>query len=109
VFRELLTKIWWTYDPTESGFSQAYHWLNLLEAVAWCLIAAWIVGRYARRRRSPLELAYAASFLTFAWSDFREAETLDTWLILFKGVNLVVILSLRRAVLRRFYPETRAF
>lgn len=106
---ELLSRTWWTYDPAETGYSPLYHGFNLLEGAAWCIVAGLILLRCFRRQRSGLEILYAASFLTFAASDFREAYVLDTPLILAKGGNLIAIALLRQAVLRRFYPESRTF
>lgn len=100
---------WWTYDPAEAGFAQVYHGFNLVEGLAWCVVATLIVVRFSQYRKSFVEVVYAASFATFGWSDFREAHSLDSWLILLKGANLAIILLLRRHVLRRFYPQSHTF
>jgi hypothetical protein len=54
-------------------------------------------------------LAYGIAFLTFGLSDFREAYSLQSWLILFKGANLAALIWLRWQVLRRYYPQSRTF
>jgi hypothetical protein len=105
-----LLKTWWAYDaaPTET-FSQIHRTINLIEGTVWCLLAVLVLLRFARQRNSGLELLYAAAFLTFGLSDFREAVALQTRLIVAKGVNLVALVWLRRTVLRRYYPTSRTY
>jgi hypothetical protein len=103
----LVTHVWWRYDSASDWYAQPYHWLNLVEGCLWLVCAALVIGRYLRHRRSPLELAYAAAFFAFGLSDFREAYVLESWLIGAKGVNLAILLLLRRTVMRRFYPDRR--
>lgn len=105
----LITRVWWTFDPTEDWYSQPYHWINLIEGCAWLVFSALVSHRYLKNRNSKAELAYALSFLTFALSDFREAYVVESWLILFKGANLVAILLLRRFIIRRYYPRSRTY
>lgn len=108
MLREWLATTWWSYGADRtSWFSTAYHWFNLAEGAAWCLLAALVARRFARNRHSLWELAYAAAFVTFGLSDFREAYRLQTWLIVAKGANLALLLALRRFLLRRFYPQSR--
>jgi len=105
-----LLKTWWAYDtaPTTT-FSQIYRAINLVEGSIWCVLAAFVLLRFARHRKSRLELLYATAFLTFGASDFREAMALQTWLILAKGVNLLVLVGLRRAVITRYYSQSRTY
>lgn len=105
----LFTRTWWIYSRDASLFEQLYHWLNLVEGAAWIGFAALVLQRYLRHRHSKIEMVYAAAFLTFGISDFWEAYRLTSWLILFKGANLLVLIYLRRTVLRRFYPNNRTF
>ncbi len=105
----LLFRNWWVYDPGEHWYNQPYHWLNLIEGTIWIAIAGLVLRRYRQHRHSPVEIAYAAAFFTFGLSDFHEAWTLPSWLILFKGVNLIVILWLRNRLLNRYYPDRRMF
>jgi len=105
----LFTRTWWTYDPAGDAFGQAYHWMNLVEGSAWLVFAAVVFGRHARHRHSPIELLYGLAFVTFGLSDFREAHALESWLILFKGLNLFALLYLRRLDIRRFYPQSKTF
>lgn len=110
LLRDWLTTTWWSYGSDRaSWFSAAYHWFNLGEGAAWCLLAALVARRFARNRYSPLDLIYAAAFVTFGASDFREAFCLQTWLIAAKGANLVLLLAFRRNLLRRFYPASRSY
>lgn len=110
VLWQWLTNSLWRYSVVQpSTFSVAYHWFNLGEGLAWCLIALLVLRRFMKTRRSSLEVVYAIAFVTFGVSDFVEAYALTVWLILAKGVNLLAILSLRRFILRHYYPEARAF
>jgi hypothetical protein len=102
----LVTHTWWRYNSSD-WFHQAYHWFNLVEGLIWLGFAAFVLGRFTRRRRSWLEVAYAAAFFAFGLTDFREAWCLQSWLILFKGANLLVLLWLRHEVIRLWYPSSR--
>jgi hypothetical protein len=105
-----LLQTWWTYDAAPaSTFSRIYRSINLVEGSIWCLLAALVLLRFVRYRKSGLELLYAGAFLTFGASDFREAIALQTWLILAKGVNLIALIWLRRMVLSRYYPTSRTY
>lgn len=73
------------------------------------MFAGLVLHRSLKNRRSPLELWYAAAFLTFALSDFREAWVQQSWLIWWKLINLIALFSLRRAVIERFYPSSKVF
>ena len=109
LYHFLFVKTWWRYEPTGDWAGQLYHWFNLLEGVAWIVIAALVLRRYFRHRHSLLEPLYALAFLTFGLSDFVEAYQLTTWLIFGKGLILFTILGLRHYLLRRYYPESRSF
>lgn len=105
----LFTRAWWQYQPGQDWYAQPYHWLNLIEGCAWLAFGVLVLVRYLRHRHSVLELWYCLAFVTFGLSDFREAYVLQTWLILFKGVNLVALVYLRWIILRRYYPASRTF
>ena len=109
VLHFLVTRLWWTYDPQGDPYSQPYHWINLVEGTAWLIFALLVLLRYKKNKHSPLELWYALAFITFGLSDFREAYYLHSWLILFKGANLVALFMLRRIVMRRFYPASKVY
>ena len=105
-----LLKTWWSYDAAPaSAFSRIYRTINLVEGSIWFVLALLVLVRFARHRKSGLELLYAAAFLTFGASDFREAIALETWLILAKGLNLIALVWLRRTILMRYYPTSRTF
>ena len=106
---EFLTDTWWTYHPSGGWFTHVYSWFNLLEGWFWLLFAILVLRRYLKHRRSPTELLYALAFFTFGLSDFREAYVLETWLVVFKAVNLAALVYLRWHVLRTYYPQCRAF
>ena len=44
------------------------------------------------------------AFLTFGITDVREAWVQQSWLIWLKLLNLIILLSIRRVVIRRYYP-----
>lgn len=108
-FHFLITRVWWRYDPKADWFAQPYHWMNLVEGCVWLVLSALVLTRYARHRHSRIELLYGLAFLTFGLSDFREAYSLQSWLILFKGANLAALLYLRWIVIRRHYPQSRTY
>jgi hypothetical protein len=101
---------WWSYQP-EPDFSgdDLYHWFNLFEGCAWILFAVLVIARYAQRRHSILEIAYALAFLLFGLTDFQEARALNSWLIWLKLLNLIVLLKLRAIVIRRYYPASKLY
>ena len=105
-----LATTWWSFDAApQSTFSRVYRGINLVEGSIWCLLSLLVAIRFARHRRSAIELLYAAAFLTFGWSDFREAHSLQSWLIVAKALNLVALVWLRHVVLRRHYPSSRTY
>jgi hypothetical protein len=85
------------------------HYFNLFEAAAWFTFAILVLRRWSRLRRSPLEVLYGLAFLTFSISDGIEAWQLTSWLLWWKLVNLVLLLSLRSKILRKCYPDARLF
>src|SRR5262245_32046188 len=104
-------RTWWVYDPVgEPLHSIPYHWLNLVEAALWFVVAGLVFRRFWRHRRGgestgrAIEVRYALAFVTFGATDLREAWALQSWLIWLKLANLIVLILLRRSVLRRFYP-----
>lgn len=106
----LIHRRWWTYSPkTATSIEHATHTFNLFEGAAWTAFAALVLARYARHRRSRVELVYALAFFTFGLTDFREAYALDSWLIAVKLVNLIALFALRRHVIRTCYPGRRLY
>lgn len=108
----LFTRQWWTYNPSADWYAQPYHWINLVEGVFWLGFAVAVLRRWQKAGREhdgTLEVCYALAFVMFALSDFREAYAVHSWLILFKGVNLVVLLRLRWLVIRRWYPQSKTY
>lgn len=102
----ILANRWWTYDPAV-GWHGVYHWFNVVEGGVWCLLGLYVARRFLLNQRSLWEVAYAVAFFTFGISDFIEAQQLDTWMLLFKAINLLVLILLRWHVLKRHYPDTR--
>ncbi len=106
---DLLCKTWWTYHAGGGWFTHLYSWANVTEGCLWLLFAGLVLRRYLKHRRSTIELLYAFAFLTFGLSDFIESCRLTSWLIIAKGLNLAILLWLRRYVLRRFYPQQKTY
>jgi hypothetical protein len=110
IFELLFDHRWWMYDPADRSLhSVVYRHFNLTEFAVWCLFGGLVLWRYARHRRSPLEVAYAAAFVLFGLTDFREAYELSSWLLWIKLANLIVLLRLRAIALRTWYPGRKLF
>lgn len=106
----LFSRSWWRYSATEAwGFGQAYHWFNIAEGTAWCIVGILTIRRYRIHRNSRLEVLYSLAFVAFGLSDFAEAHSLTTWLILLKGLNLLLLFVLRSYLLRRYYPGSKTY
>lgn len=107
---ELGSHVLWQYQSERlSTGDVVYHWLNLLEGAAWIGFGLLVLFRFARYRNSCLEIVYAAAFVLFGLSDFREAYFLQPWIIVAKGAILAALLSLRWIVIRRYYPSSRTY
>ena len=106
----LFCRTWWTYRPLSGNlFSEIYHFGNLLEGCAWLTLAALVLARAVRHQRRTIEIWYGLAFLTFALTDFREAWSLQSWLIWLKAINLMALLWLRHRVIKTVYPAARLF
>lgn len=105
----LLWRTWWRYADSPGWFDEVYHWLNLVEGCILISLAALVLLRFVRQRKSLLELIYGFTFLTFGVSDFREAYALESWLVAWKLFNVVALLMLRRIVISRYYPEWKTY
>jgi multisubunit Na+/H+ antiporter MnhE subunit len=106
---DLITKAWWTYRENDPWYLQLYSWFNVVEGCLWLLLAGLVLRRYLRHRNSITEPFYSLAFVTFGLSDFCESHSLTSWLIVAKGINLGILLVLRRYVLRRFYPQQKTY
>lgn len=107
---DFVQRRWWTYSPRQATWVEhATHGFNLFEGTAWTVFATMVLARFARHRRSWVEVPYALAFFTFGLTDFREAYALDSRLLVAKLINLVVLFALRRHVIRGFYPESRVY
>jgi hypothetical protein len=106
----LLFKSWWAYRPAHSSwYDVTYHVFNLFEGLVWVILAGLVLRRYRRSRRSTVEVWYAASFLTFGLTDFREAYALESWLLWLKAANLLALIRLRSIVIKRYYPDSKLY
>ncbi len=103
---DMLGKQWWIYDPG-SHWHVVYHWFNIAEGAIWCLLGLVVARRFLLNQRSLWEVFYALAFFLFGISDFVEAQGLYTWLIVYKAINLLLLILLRGYVLKRHYPESR--
>lgn len=104
---------WWSWSRPPS---EPYLWtdiacrsFNFVEAAAWFVFAALVLRRWCRTRRSGFELAYALAFVLFGVSDLIEAWWLTSWLLWWKGLNLIALFRLRQLVLKRHYPESKLY
>jgi hypothetical protein len=106
----LVFRTWWTYGSGNLPWIEiAYHAFNLFEGTVWVVLSGLVLRRFLINRQSTVEVAYALAFFTFGLTDFREAYSLQSWLIWLKAVNLVVLLWLRAIVLKRYYPECKLY
>lgn len=110
VFSDLLSRELYRYSPTANWPLQLVHAFNLAEGAIWLVFAGLVLNRWRRHRHSiRWEGAYALSFVAFAATDFREAWVLTSGLLLLKAAVLVLLLTLRRIVLSRFYPRRKTW
>lgn len=110
VFSDLLSRELYRYQPTADWPLQLIHVFNLVEGAIWLVFAGLVLNRWRRHRHSVCwEGAYALEFVAFAATDFREAWILTIGLLLLKVAILVLLLTLRRIVLRRFYPGRKTW
>ena len=89
-----------------------YRGINLIEGVFWVGFCVAVLLRHFRQpkdQRGSIEWAYAAAFLCFGFTDFREAIALQSWLIWVKLFNLIILLWLRKRVMKTFYPDSKMF
>jgi hypothetical protein len=106
----LLFRTWWTYQSgNPSWFEIPYHAFNVFEGAVWVILSGLVLRRFLRNRHSTIEVVYALAFFTFGLTDFREAYTLQSWLIWLKAANLLVLLWLRSRVIKRYYPESKLY
>jgi hypothetical protein len=106
----LFTSTWWKYDPEDrSLFSVSYRTFNFIEGTVWIAFGFLVLLRFLKLRRSRLELWYAAAFVLFGLTDFREAYAMQSWLLWMKLAVLIALLWLRKVVIRRYYPESKVY
>ena len=111
--RILFWQTWWSWSRAEN---ESYTWIdiacrnfNFVEATCWFVFAALVLRRSRKHHRSPLESWYAFAFILFGVSDVIEAWSLTSWLLWWKGINLVALYRLRRTVMTQFYPDAKVF
>lgn len=106
----LLYRTWWTYPPRNRSWIEVpYHAFNPFEGAVWLIFSGLVLCRFLKHRHSTIELVYALAFSTFGLTDFREAYSLQSWLIWLKAANLGVLLWLRSRVVREYYPESKLY
>lgn len=107
------THTWWAYAGSEDPLhALIYRMINLIEGVFWVGFAGMVLRRRQKQpveRRTSIEIAYALAFLAFGLTDFREAITLQSWLIWVKLVNLIVLLAFRHRVIKTLYPDSKLY
>jgi hypothetical protein len=104
---------WWSYAGSEDPLhANLYRGINLVEGLFWVGFALAVLVRHFRKpaeKRGGIEWTYAAAFLCFGLTDFREAVALQSWLIWVKLINLIVLLYLRKRVMKTLYPDAKVF
>lgn len=99
----LWTQPWWTYDPAQATlWDHSYRNFNHFEGFVWTVFAILVLRRWQTHHRSRWELVYAAAFLLFGLTDFREAFVQSAPLVLLKVVVLGVLWWSRRVVTRLY-------
>ena len=113
VLRILFYETWWSWNRPAG---EPYTWMeiagrgfNVVEAAAWFIFAALVLRRGLKHRNSNVEFAYAIAFVLFGISDVIETWYLTSWLLWWKGINLVVLFSLRRSIMKRYYPDAKVY
>lgn len=112
-FRELSRNLdfshsWWVWMPeAASGWDWCYRIFNLVEGFCWLAFAVVVIRRWRRHRRSHWEWAYAATFVAFGFTDFREASQQSLVLVLIKGAILGALIAFRHQATRVWYPNNR--
>ncbi len=110
VLEILFATTWWTYDVRERSLhSISYHAFNLVEGAVWITFGILVFRRFQKNRRNRLELAYGIAFVLFGLTDFREAFSMQSWLLWVKLIILVALFWLRRTVMRQHYPESKVY
>jgi hypothetical protein len=110
VFDLLVFRSWWTYrSGNPDWFEIPYHFFNLFEGVVWVTLSILVLGRFLKRPKSAIEVVYALAFFVFGLTDFREAYSLESWLIWVKAINLLVLIRLRSIVIKRYYPTSKLY
>ena len=102
---------WWQYDPNGSVSDLVWqHGFNLFEGVCWGAFGTLVIRRHLRSRKSKrLELSYAFAFFLFGISDFIQAYLLTSWLLVWKLLNLIALLVLRKLTIKTYYPDSKVF
>ncbi|MEM8782179.1 MAG: hypothetical protein AAGE65_04910 [Planctomycetota bacterium] len=98
-FWPAMRHVLWRYDANDA-LAVAYSYLNVAEAIAWFVIAAWVVRRAWVDPKTAWEWAYALAFVVFGLSDVWESYAVPMWLIAAKGLIFAAILGLRWRVKR---------
>lgn len=95
-------------DYSTIGMLQIFYFgFNLVEAIAWFVVALLVFTRWHRHANSGVEIIYGSSYALFGVSDLLELQNLTVWLLLVKGVLLLSILLCRRFVLRHYYTGAK--
>ena len=100
---------WWVYGETDGAIiSEIYHWFNISEGCIWLICSMFVFVRYIKYRNSFMEVFYATAFITFAISDFIEAQQMSFWLAAAKSANLIILIYLRYTLHTRYYPTAKS-
>jgi len=104
---------WWAYAGSEDPLNALiYRSINIVEGLFWVAFAGLVLRRRAKKpieQRTTIELAYALTFFAFGLTDFREAISLQSWLIWVKLANLILLLWVRHRVIKTLYPDSKLY
>lgn len=104
---QIVSNIWWQWNSENpSAFDIFYHGFNIAESFVWLCLAGLVLRRFLETQNSRMELAYALLLATFGITDVVEAWEQSTWLFALKGMNLLMLLWIRRSVMKRYYPAS---
>jgi hypothetical protein len=103
----MFTELWRYSASDPSPYQPIYRTINAVEACFWFGFCIAVCIRYARHRKSILEIGYAIAFLLFGLSDVAEMFVVTPALIAAKAVVLVVLLLLRYILIKWYYIGSR--
>ena len=101
---------WWVWRPESAGAGDwVYRLFNLFEGLVWVSLGLLVICRWMKHRRSWAEWSYAAAFVAFGATDFRESYAQSISLVAIKGIVLVWLMATRHRATRVWYPGAKLY